>query len=376
MTAIDAAMTPLERRRRSRGDRIAVHAAAEAVQDAGLLECAVTPRASAFFSVPVPAICCATRITTAPGSRRPRSRAPVGCLESFPQHAGRCHCRALRLRRAARLHRRRLFVEHDRDRPGGGSHPRGTRRRGARRRRRRPCPADVQRVQPAPPDGSGAVPAVRSQPRRHEHRRRRRILVLEDPDRARRRGAHIYAELAGHGLACEAFHPTAPEPDGRAGRRCDRRAPATRGPRRDDVDHINAHGTATPQNDAAEAAGFSTRVRRSRRPITGDLDQVDGRTLPRRGRRRRSRRAGALGRRGVIPPTIHHGETDRGLRDRRGGQHRARQRLRCGVSTSLGFGGNDSAIVMRAVLSLLLVRIQETEVRSSPLCVFSVSWIL
>src|SRR4029077_3154180 len=41
------------------------------------------------------------------------------------------------------------------------------------------------------------------------------ILVLEDLDRARRRGATIYAELAGHGLACEAFHPTAPEPEGR-----------------------------------------------------------------------------------------------------------------------------------------------------------------
>ena len=42
------------------------------------------------------------------------------------------------------------------------------------------------------------------------------MLVLEDMDRARRRGARIYAELAGYSLGCEAFHPTAPEPDGRA----------------------------------------------------------------------------------------------------------------------------------------------------------------
>ena len=82
------------------------------------------------------------------------------------------------------------------------------------------------------------------------------ILVLEDLEHARRRGATILAEVAGHSLLCEAFHPTAPEPEGRSvaslvqlaleDARLDVAA----------VDHINAHGTATPQNDAAESRGF------------------------------------------------------------------------------------------------------------------------
>ena len=82
------------------------------------------------------------------------------------------------------------------------------------------------------------------------------ILVLEDLDIARRRGARLYAELAGHGLACEAFHPTAPEPEGRPVAAVVNLALRDAGIHPDEVDHINAHGTATPQNDAAEARGF------------------------------------------------------------------------------------------------------------------------
>src|SRR6185503_7309009 len=82
------------------------------------------------------------------------------------------------------------------------------------------------------------------------------ILVLEDLDRARRRGATIYAELAGHSLACEAFHPTAPEPEGRPVAAVVALALGDARMNPEDVDHINAHGTATPQNDLAEARGF------------------------------------------------------------------------------------------------------------------------
>ena len=81
---------------------------------------------------------------------------------------------ALRSRRPALVHRRRLLLEHDRDRPGRRRHAVRPRRRGAGRRHRRAGAADVQRLQRAAADGSGAVPAVRSRPRRDEHRRRRR----------------------------------------------------------------------------------------------------------------------------------------------------------------------------------------------------------
>ncbi|HMJ82365.1 MAG TPA: beta-ketoacyl-[acyl-carrier-protein] synthase family protein, partial [Vicinamibacterales bacterium] len=82
------------------------------------------------------------------------------------------------------------------------------------------------------------------------------ILVLEDLERARRRGAPIYAELAGHGLACEAFHPTAPEPEGKPVAAVIHLALRDAGISPDEVQHINAHGTATSQNDSAEARGF------------------------------------------------------------------------------------------------------------------------
>ncbi len=80
------------------------------------------------------------------------------------------------------------------------------------------------------------------------------ILVLEDLERARRRGAAIYGELAGHGLGCEAFHPTAPEPEGRPVAAVVTLALRDAGVDAGQVDHINAHGTATPQNDVAEGA--------------------------------------------------------------------------------------------------------------------------
>jgi 3-oxoacyl-[acyl-carrier-protein] synthase II len=82
------------------------------------------------------------------------------------------------------------------------------------------------------------------------------VMVLEDLESAKRRGARIYAEVAGHSLTCEAFHPTSPEPDGRA--IADTMARALRDARIDaaDVQHVNAHGTATPHNDRAESRGI------------------------------------------------------------------------------------------------------------------------
>jgi 3-oxoacyl-[acyl-carrier-protein] synthase II len=175
------------------------------------------------------------------------------------------------------------------------------------------------------------------------------ILVLESMDQARRRGAAIYAELAGHSLACEAFHPTAPEPDGRPVAAVVALALHDAGVNPDDVQHINAHGTATPQNDAAEARGFR-RVfgdRAARIPVTS-IKSMIGHCLGAAG----AVEAAALAltiRCGSIPPTIHHAETDRECDVEIVANEARAQRVRCAVSTSLGFGGNDSAIVMREV---------------------------
>jgi 3-oxoacyl-[acyl-carrier-protein] synthase II len=175
------------------------------------------------------------------------------------------------------------------------------------------------------------------------------ILVLENLATARRRGARIYAELAGHGLGCEAFHPTAPEPEGRPVAAVVNLALADAGVCADDVDHINAHGTATAQNDASEARGFrrvfGDRVRDI--PVTS-LKSMVGHCLGAAG----AVEAAALVltvARGAIPPTINHSETDAECAIDVVANRAREQRVRCGVSTSLGFGGNDSAIVVCAV---------------------------
>jgi len=174
------------------------------------------------------------------------------------------------------------------------------------------------------------------------------VLVLETLEHARRRGAHVHAELAGHALACEAFHPTAPEPEGRTIATVISLALADAETNADEVDHVNAHGTATPQNDAAEARGLH-RVfgdRAAQVPVTGIKSMV-GHCLGASGAVEAAVLALTIAR-GVIPPTIHHEETDPDCRIDIVANQARETPVRCGVSTSLGFGGNDSAIVMRA----------------------------
>jgi 3-oxoacyl-[acyl-carrier-protein] synthase II len=175
------------------------------------------------------------------------------------------------------------------------------------------------------------------------------ILVLERLDRARARGAQIYAELAGYGLACEAFHPTAPEPEGKPVAAIVTLALQDAGINADEVQHVNAHGTATPQNDAAEARGFR-RVfgdRAVRIPVTS-IKSMIGHCLGASGAVEAAVLALTIAR-GVIPPTIHYSEVDDGCRLDIVANESRGQQVRCAVSTSLGFGGNDSAIVMRQV---------------------------
>jgi 3-oxoacyl-[acyl-carrier-protein] synthase II len=175
------------------------------------------------------------------------------------------------------------------------------------------------------------------------------MLVLEDMERAIRRGARIYGELAGYSLACEAFHPTAPEPEGKPV------AAVVRGALKDArldssaVDHINAHGTATPQNDKAEARGFWSVFgdRAARIPVTS-LKSMVGHCLGAAGAVEAAVMALTVSR-GIVPPTINHHETDRECAVDVVANEARNVAVRCAVSTSLAFGGNDSALVIVGV---------------------------
>lgn len=78
------------------------------------------------------------------------------------------------------------------------------------------------------------------------------MLILEELEHARARGARIYAELTGYGQSCDAYHVTAPEPSGEGAVDAMRRAMEDAGVTAADVDYINAHGTSTPPNDRTE----------------------------------------------------------------------------------------------------------------------------
>jgi len=175
------------------------------------------------------------------------------------------------------------------------------------------------------------------------------ILVLERWDRAVARGAHIYAELAGYSFTCEAYHPTAPEPEGQAIAGTIRAALADARVDASTVTHVNAHGTATPQNDKAEARGvhvvFGERARSI--PVTS-LKAMFGHCLGAAGAMEAAALALSIDR-GVIPPTIHHEATDPECPIDLVANEPREVPVPCAVSTSLAFGGNDSALVLTHV---------------------------
>jgi 3-oxoacyl-[acyl-carrier-protein] synthase II len=173
------------------------------------------------------------------------------------------------------------------------------------------------------------------------------VLVLEELNRARRRGANIYAELAGYGLTCEAYHPTAPEPTGNAFAAMVERALTAARIDRDAVDHVNSHGTATIQNDLAEAAGIR-RVfgERSRTIPVNAIKSMVGHCLGAAGAIEAAALALTISR-GIVPPTVHHDQTDPECALDIVANEAREATVQCGLSVSLAFGGNDATLVMR-----------------------------
>ncbi|MEW6546348.1 MAG: beta-ketoacyl-ACP synthase II [Bacillota bacterium] len=173
------------------------------------------------------------------------------------------------------------------------------------------------------------------------------VLVLESLPFARARGARIYAELAGYGMTGDAYHVTAPPPDGNGGARAMKRALTDAGLEPTDVDYINAHGTATPLGDAAETAAIKAVFGEYayRIPVSS-TKSMTGHLLGAAGVVELAACILAI-RDGVVPPTINYEYPDPEC-DLDYVPNRARpHRVDVALSNSFGFGGQNATLIVK-----------------------------
>jgi 3-oxoacyl-[acyl-carrier-protein] synthase II len=168
------------------------------------------------------------------------------------------------------------------------------------------------------------------------------MLVLEDLDAALARGAHIYAEVLGYGLACDARHPVAPDEDSVV--HCMSQAHANAGIKAEQVDYISAHGTGTKANDVTEAAAIR-RVFPSGPPPVSSLKSMLGHAMGAASAIAAAGCALAL-ERGFIPPTINHEETDPEIELDCVPNVARETQLRIVQNNSLAFAGNDAVLIL------------------------------
>ncbi|HNX50452.1 MAG TPA: beta-ketoacyl-[acyl-carrier-protein] synthase family protein [Thermoanaerobaculaceae bacterium] len=172
------------------------------------------------------------------------------------------------------------------------------------------------------------------------------VLVLEDADHARARGARPYACILGYGATNDAFHMTQPDPSGVAWTRTLDAALSDAGLAAGDVDYINAHGTATEQNDAAECAAYVRFFgdRLSSIPVSSVKGAL-GHCLCNAGGVEAALTALAVSRQ-MVPPTVGFREADPACPvDPVPGQGRPLQ-IRHAISSSFAFGGNSGVLVL------------------------------
>ncbi|HZP90422.1 MAG TPA: beta-ketoacyl-ACP synthase II [Actinomycetota bacterium] len=173
-------------------------------------------------------------------------------------------------------------------------------------------------------------------------------LVLEAEERARARGARIYCEVAGYGASDDAFHITAPDPKGSGAALAMSWALRDAGEEPAAVSYVNAHGTSTPLNDAAETAAIKAALGEevAHRVPVSSTKSMTGHMLGAAGAVEGAACALAIAN-GVVPPTIHHERPspDCDL-DYVPNESRSVD-VRLALSNSFGFGGHNAVIAFR-----------------------------
>jgi 3-oxoacyl-[acyl-carrier-protein] synthase II len=174
------------------------------------------------------------------------------------------------------------------------------------------------------------------------------VLVLESEEHARARSARVYGEIAGYGASADAFHITQPEPSGSGAAIAMRAALRDAGAEPDEVGYINAHGTSTPLNDAAETAAIKAALGEdvARGIPVSSTKSMTGHLLGAAGAVEAATTALAL-QNGLLPPTIHYRTRDPDCDlDPIPNEARAAEPT-LALSNSFGFGGQNAVLAIR-----------------------------
>ncbi|HYG34425.1 MAG TPA: beta-ketoacyl-ACP synthase II, partial [Clostridia bacterium] len=173
------------------------------------------------------------------------------------------------------------------------------------------------------------------------------VLVLEELEHAKARGARIYCELAGYGNTADAYHLTAPSPGGEGASRCMRMALRNAGLNPTDISYINAHGTATPTGDIAETEAIKTVFGdHARKLAVSSTKGATGHMLGAAGAVEMIACAKAI-QTDIVPPTINYEFPDPDC-DLDYVPNKARQMtVNAIVNNSFGFGGHNASVIAR-----------------------------
>ncbi|MDQ3701183.1 MAG: beta-ketoacyl-ACP synthase II [Chloroflexota bacterium] len=174
------------------------------------------------------------------------------------------------------------------------------------------------------------------------------LLVLERASLARRRGARIYAEIAGYGSSADAHHLTAPPEGGEGAVRCMRQALEEAGLPPEQLDYLNAHGTSTPLNDRAETAAIRTALGPAAyRVAISSTKGMTGHLLGAAGALEAIVAVKAIGE-GIVPPTVNYEHPDPDCDLDYTPNHARRLAVRTAMSNSFGFGGHNACLLFTA----------------------------
>ncbi len=174
-------------------------------------------------------------------------------------------------------------------------------------------------------------------------------LILEEYEHAKSRGAQIYAEVCGYGSTCDAYHITAPAPDGSGGTRAMLDAMREAGYKESDRVYVNAHGTGTPMNDKVETMVIKNALGdKAKDALVSSTKSMTGHMLGAAGAIEALACVFALNE-GIIPPTINLNEQDAECDLNCVPNTALKADIDLALSNSLGFGGHNACLAFRKV---------------------------